>query len=268
MCNRCEKMRKQQSDKFDIVMDKMRGIIQNRESADVAEKMIELWDEDIANMKEKAIEESKQKQEYWKNQPHADESDDETESIQNAEQKPKKPIKKQSHRNKDTISHAASHSQTNGGHPYKESPYQPLRNNYYNQQRSYSDVVRTRYVPNRSSSYSRYSDVNNSNQKYQGEPRRHFSRPKFSHEQAPPHQYIQKRNRRDYDYTKPEIGYNHNRTRNSHHRSSARYNAPLPSRQQSGHWVSTNLRYTKRRRETMPRFRNEHQPSPQNHFLW
>ena len=111
---------------------KMRGIIQNRESADVAEKMIELWDEDIANMKEKAIDDSKQKQEYWKNQPHADESDDETESIQNAEQKPKKPIKKQSHRNKDTISHAASHRQTNGGHPYEESPYQPLRNNYYN----------------------------------------------------------------------------------------------------------------------------------------
>ena len=48
-----------QSDKFDVVMDKMRDIIQNRESANVAEKMIELWDEDIANMKEKAIEESK-----------------------------------------------------------------------------------------------------------------------------------------------------------------------------------------------------------------
>ena len=32
---------------------KIREIIQNRESADVAEKMIELWDEDIANIKRK-----------------------------------------------------------------------------------------------------------------------------------------------------------------------------------------------------------------------
>ena len=87
--------------------------------------MTELWDEDIANMKEKAIEESKQKQEYWKNQPHADEDDDETESNQNAEQTRKTSIKKQSHRNKGNLSHAAPYSVTNGGRSYEEYPNQP-----------------------------------------------------------------------------------------------------------------------------------------------
>ena len=261
-----------QSDKFDVLMDKMRDIIQNRESANVAEKMIELWDEDIANMKEKAIEESKKMQEYWKNQPHADEDDDETESIQNAEHSQKKPITTQSRFKKAKISHAAHYNKSNREHPYEEPSYQPLRNNF-NQQRSYSDVVRTRYIPNRASSYSRYPDENNKYQKCQPqrETRRHFPKPKFSHGHAPSHQDSQRNYRWDYDYIESENGYNHNQAHSSHHQSSTRYNAPSryrPNHNQTGYRLSTNRRYTNKRRETIPHFRNQYQPSPQNHFLW